>query len=122
LLFSIVLDMTGWGVLRKGVLVLSLRIHFNLIINLTMIKSNYINCLALLAILGTIGCRAYLDETLFGFAIGALTLYLFQKIQKYGFRLTFWPGKRQTTVLVSLLVMIDVASVHSDKKWRPGSY
>jgi hypothetical protein len=42
-----------------------------------MIKSNYINCLALLTLLATIGCRAWLDETLFGFVIGAQTLYLF---------------------------------------------
>lgn len=42
-----------------------------------MIKSNYINCLALTTILMAIGFRAYLDDTLFGFAIGALTLYLF---------------------------------------------
>ena len=75
LLFGIIFDMSGRRrVVRYG---LNLRIHFNLIINLTMIKSNYINCLALLTILGTIGCRGYLDETLFGFAIGALTLYLF---------------------------------------------
>ena len=79
-----------------------LRIHYlKLIINLTMIKSHLFNCIALLGIILSIIMRTNLDQTLFGIIIGALTLFLFPQIQKYGFKLTFWPGEQMRTALVS---------------------
>jgi len=54
--------------------------HLNLIINLTMIKSQLVNCLALAATFTIIALRPHLDQTLFGLMVGALTMYLFQQI------------------------------------------
>jgi multisubunit Na+/H+ antiporter MnhE subunit len=66
------------------------------------IYSYHKNILTLLALVGSFFLRSiYIDEAIFGAIFGAITLYLFQQIQNYGFRGTFWPRKDMEQIIVS---------------------